>query len=546
MSASRRIAWQAGDGTIHAAVIARLDCDPTTGTLIQSNDRRTLRELDPALTPDRAPDREPHTSDDADRLDADRPRRIVTKTYHLATGRHRLREALKRRLGRSPAEHEWRALVVFHAAGLPVPRPLARGRLASGDELLAVEHIAGSPLRDRFADAAADAELRGRLVAELASILERVHASGWVHGDLHLGNLHVRAGSDEIVLLDLQRARRARGDADRLRDLASLELSLLRAGWPAELRAGLRERLSPGAAFDLALRRFAADHVRGRARRRLVSGRTYEPVRMEDLRGRIERSIPEAALRELVGTASLDPERRLRRAGRTWVCDGTLAGRLVVVKGYAAERGLRLLADAVRGTRAARAFERGAREQLLLARSARPLAYLEQRSRGLPGQSWLVLERVGDVDLDAHRPSTPRAAIALARFVGDWLADLHALGWHHADLKGSNLRLAPSPDGETPPQLWLVDLEDLAGPVRLDDDTRLSALAQLNASLPAAHFGPEARGEALARYCARLPFTRAALDFAGARQEIARRSLARGHRAQIEGSTPVGSGLSPS
>ena len=32
---------------------------------------------------------------------------------------------MKQRLGRSPAECEWRALVAFEAAGIPAPRPVA-------------------------------------------------------------------------------------------------------------------------------------------------------------------------------------------------------------------------------------------------------------------------------------------------------------------------------------------------------------------------------------------------------------------------------------
>lgn len=531
-----RITWQAGEGAIRAAVIARLDGDPAAGTVIHANDRRTLRVLD--LAPG------PRSSDDPGRVDPAGPRRIVTKTYHLATGRHRLREALKRRLGRSSADREWRALAALQAAGLPVPRPLARGRLASGDALLALELVEGTPLRESFA--AADPARRERLVAALASTVERLHASGLCHGDLHLGNLPVRAERDEIVLLDLQRAGRARGDRDRLRDLACLELSLLRAGWPAATRAALRERLlrgaAQGSAFDAALRRFAADHVRGRARRDRGPGRGFARVRAGRLRGRVERSIPEADLLELVARASRSPARELRREGRSWVWEGTLAGRAVVVKGHAGSRGLRRLVDAVLGTRSRRAFEQGAREQHLLARSARPLAHLEERTSLLPGPSWLVLERVGEVDLDAYCPRTAQEALALARFVGDWLADLHALGWRHADLKGSNLRLLPSPDDETPPRLWLVDLEDLSGPGRLDDEARLTALAQLNASIPDAHLDPQARGEALARYCARLPFTRAGLDLEGARREILRRSLARGHRYRGEGCATDGLG----
>ncbi len=553
--AATGIAWRAGDPAIRAELAARLERDDATGgagALLQSNARRTLCTLEIPLAPAQAG--RGRTSGGSG-IAAAAARRFVIKTHHLATGRHRWREALKRRLGRSPAEREWRALLAFEAAGLPGPRPVALGRWPSGDAIVVCEAVEGSALRDCYA--AADDALRDRLVARLADAIARLHASGWRHGDLHLGNLWVRAASDEIVFLDLQRARRMRRAEDRLRDLASLELSLLRADWPAEARAALRARLAVGDGFDTALRRFAADHVRGRSRRRLVPGRGLAHIRTGAVRGLAEWAIPPEALLAVVAAAERAPQRRERRAGRAWIVESTLAGRAVVVKGHVARRGLARLVDGLRGTRAARAFWRGSREQLLLGRTARPLAYLEQRRCGLPAASWLVLEHVGEIDLDAYRPHSPREARTLALATGAWLADLHALGWHHADLKGSNLRLAPAPDGATPPRLWLVDLEDLEGPGPIDDEARLAALAQLNASIPDAHSAARDRHAALARYVARLPFERAGLDLEGAHQEILRRSLARAHRFRGEACPPPsldgsggaeaeGAGLSPS
>lgn len=68
------IVWQAGEGLLRAAVIARLDGDPAAGTVIHANDRRTLRALD--LAPGLAPG--PAGLDDGTGVDAGAPRRIVT------------------------------------------------------------------------------------------------------------------------------------------------------------------------------------------------------------------------------------------------------------------------------------------------------------------------------------------------------------------------------------------------------------------------------------------------------------------------------------
>lgn len=539
------IRWLAGDGSLQTALdgyFAALE----PGATLQENARRTLRAV--VLRGRGEPGRTAGPDDDSEAGDAARP--LVLKTHHLATGRHRLREAVKRRLGRSPARREWRALVALHAAGVPVPRPLAYGRLAIGDELVVFEFVEGMPLRERFAEA--DAATRDRLVENLSATLARLHASGHVHGDLHLENLRARSGTDEIVLLDLQRLRRSASQADRLRDFASLELSLLRAQWPAAARGALRTQLSaraPGARepradfdsplFDTALQRFAADHVRGRARRRRRPGRGLEHVRGRG-RGRVGRlfglrdeAVAEADLLDLLERAERSPGRRERRGGEAWIAEAEIGARTVVVKWRAAGGlGRRLLAR-IRGTSAARAFDRGLREQLLLARSARAIAYLEQRRAGLPGASWLVLERVGDVDLDAYRPTGPVEAGALARELADWLVDLHAVGQGHNDLKGSNLRLRAAACEAQPAQFWLVDLEDLRGPEALGDEARLKALTELNASIPDAHFDPHARLELLARYLARRPladFSDGKRGIERASAEIARRSLARAHR----------------
>lgn len=556
------IRWWAGDPRVQAALNALLagprGVDREPGAVIQSNAHRTLLEVLVPLGNDRDPER----------------RRIVLKTHHVATGRHRLRNAVKRRLGRSAARREWQALTALHAAGVPVPRPLAYGRLPSGDELVAFEFIEGATLRDRFADA--DAATRAQLVANLGASLQRLHAGGLIHGDLHLGNLRARAETDEIVLLDLQRVRRAQAPGDRLRDLASLELSLLRANWPAADRATLRRVLAggpaPGPAFDAALRRFAADHLRGRARRRLRPGHGFERVCAGRRVGLRDRSLSEAALLEVLERAERSPSRRVRRAGRGWISEIEIGGRAVVVKWREAGAFVDRLAAVWRGSAAARAFRLGQRARLLLEYTARPLAYLDARSAGLPGACWLVLERVGDVDLDEHCPPTAPAGRALACALGDWLADLHALGLGHDDLKGSNIRLRPTgvegggvgvdvggargsrsgesdamPQGSavpvSQPRFWLVDLEDLRGPGELGDEARLLALAQLNASIPDARLDPEARGAALTRYLARLPFESAELDFQRVRAEVARRSVARAHRWRGEGCAADAAGI---
>lgn len=526
------IAWQAGDPRILAALRTVLAGPPEPGEILQANPRRTLCTRSLAL-PERL--------------------RVVLKTHHTATGRHPLRERMKSALGRSPARREWDALEALHAQGIAVPRPLARGRAASGDEVVVLEYVEGRPLARAFAEA--DAGSRRLLVEALAATLEALARSGRIHGDLHLGNLLVAEPSGRVVLLDPQRGRMARGPDDRRRDLARLELSLLRAQWPAALRAHLRERLGLGPEQDRALRRFAADHLRGRARRSLRPGRRIERIEREGLRGLRDAALPESAALEIVACANASPARQVRREGRAWIAEVEHAGRRYVVKWSGAGSLVERWVARMRGTRAARAFAKGQRHRCLLAHAARPLAQLDETATGSPGACWLVLEHLAGVDLDRHRPASPDESLALANTLGDWLAELHALGLGHADLKGSNLRML-APDAENDGaaddglRFRLLDLEDLEGPKRPRDDARLEALAQLNASIADEDLPRAAREAFLARYVARFAFDDPKLDPVGAGREIARRSLARRHRFRgiecggVE-KTEAGSGSEP-
>ena len=178
-------------------------------------------------------------------------RPVLVKQFRVGSGRHPWRERAKAAIGRAPADREWRALAAAHAAGLPVPEPLALGVLPSGDRLLAMGWIDGAPLPDALRTASPRA--RRDLLHALGVLLARVHATGWVHGDLHPGNL--LSGEAGVVLLDWQRARRSRSARGRARDLARLEHGLAPLV-PRTARLRLRAAaLGVARPFDAAARR---------------------------------------------------------------------------------------------------------------------------------------------------------------------------------------------------------------------------------------------------------------------------------------------------
>jgi len=523
-----KIRWTAGAPELCEAIETRLAEALQSGQApLHHSPQRTLHRL--TLKP----------------AEADRAARaVIVKLHNRRSGHRRLRDLFKRSIGRTAAEHEWDALAESQRRGLPVPSPRARGRMADGTELVAMESVPGDTL-----DLALDqreGEERLAILARLADTIRTLHRHGLRHGDLHCGNVLV--STDRLVLLDLQRLRPFRDDDEWLDDWARLCFSIERhARWP-EASSTLRELAEIGPELDATLCRFLSDHQRGRRRRFHRVGRGWSRRRLgrglrailadeddrpdenESLSG-LERSrrVPKLTQDSAESFRGLlDPPAKTisRREGRVRLWTGELGAQQVVCKHARAGGVQRALADALRGSEAFRAFRAGRADALISDRAARPLACIERRVLGIPLESWLIMESVGEDDLDTFAPRSPAEAERLWLGLADWLAEQHARGLHHRDLKAGNIRLGLEGDR---PTFRLVDLTDLEGPTPLDEATRVRALAQVNASIAEELAAAELRRTALERYARRLPFTRPLDDVAS---DIARESLARAHRWQ--------------
>jgi tRNA A-37 threonylcarbamoyl transferase component Bud32 len=459
---------------------------------------------------------------------------VLVKQFRVGSGRHALREHAKARLGHAPAAREWRMLAAMHAAGIPVPEPLALGTLENGDRLLALRWIDGTPFAEALHDTPA---ARRDLLAALAALVRRVHETGVVHGDLHAGNVLV--GARGPVLLDWQHARPARTQGQRIRDLARLEFSLaplvsrgrrLRVrrsvlGLPATRETAVRDTLlRAGTAADARAR----EHARSRTASACRPGRLAAAYEIEGERGLRLRELDGealAAIRAAHRAALAARDARVCKSdARSSVTAIEVAGQRVFVKETPFRGVARALADALRGSAGFRAWRAGHGLRARGIGAALPLAFGERRVLGVPVSTWVVLE-----DL---RPATP-AAFALeagaagAEEVLDALAHvaiaLHRAGVDHGDLKGTHVLLQRTATGLEP---RLIDLEGVRFPVRLGAARRLHALAELNASLPDA-YPASLRRRAFRRYATALPFRG---GWQPALAHVVRESLARRHR----------------
>jgi aminoglycoside phosphotransferase len=143
-----------------------------------------------------------------------------------------LRGALKANPPVFSGPREQDNLRALAAAGLRVPRVLAAGERTRGlrrRSFVAMAALEGTPCDELPAPSTARA--RRDLVRSVADLARRLHAAGFWHKDLYLGNVLVDPALGP-GLIDCERVERAAGGPSprwRVKDLAALDLS---ATWP--------------------------------------------------------------------------------------------------------------------------------------------------------------------------------------------------------------------------------------------------------------------------------------------------------------------------
>lgn len=129
-------------------------------------------------------------------------------------------------LSRTRAWLEWHLLAELHAAGLPVPQPVAarvrRGGLFYRADLITALIADTEPLADLLARQA----LAPALWTQLGATIARFHRAGIHHRDLNARNILWRAADAQFFLLDFDGARRNASAAQCASGIARLRRSL--------------------------------------------------------------------------------------------------------------------------------------------------------------------------------------------------------------------------------------------------------------------------------------------------------------------------------
>src|SRR5262245_53690199 len=153
---------------------------------------------------------------------------VVVKRFHHPN-------PILARFDRARAERELGALAALERERFPVPRVLELRATEAGWELCCTAVEGARTLGESLRSASPPPGGWERLLARLGELLARLQAAGWVHGDLHPGNVLVDScGSPWLV--DLRRARRAAPDPARALDEVVECAAMAREHLPARLR----------------------------------------------------------------------------------------------------------------------------------------------------------------------------------------------------------------------------------------------------------------------------------------------------------------------
>ncbi len=427
----------------------------------------------------------------------------------------------------SRAEAEWETSRALRSAGIPTVACLAMGELRSivlRDAALVVRTIPGARFLNQYVrESWGDArdEHRSELFLSLSRTVRRMHDAGFVHNDLHGGNVLVNGPPDAPALhvIDLHSVARSSspGETARWSDIVTLlhairldttteeRVAMCRAyeeegGRPSGTRVGAL--LSSGgltAELEPRLAALEKRRVKSRTARALGRSSRFDVTRLSPYRVHHLRAIRASAflplIKEHAATLAVGGRAVLKDSHRSALTRQTLRiddeRRSVIVKEYRIRGVAARLKNQIRTTRDVAAWTAGYGLIVRGFEAAEPLALLCLGRGLLLSSSFLVMEDLGD--------STRLDLVALERFAGaldssgrgdkrrliaataHLLRRLHATGTYHADLKAVNLFLRESGERTA---VVLADYDRVEFDADVPRRRRLKNLSQLSASIP--------------------------------------------------------------
>jgi heptosyltransferase-1 len=445
-------------------------------------------------------------------------RNVFIKVYTIRGIGPRLRAWL----GFSQADVEFHRLVRLHDAGAPVPAPIALGD-GPGAKALVLEDLGDATTLRALLDRGAGRPALRPLLEAAADAASALHDAGFIHADLHVGNI-LRLPDGALRVVDVHRGRDAARPV-----LEARAVTLAHLCFSLSTFVGVVDRVR-------LLRRYAERSGQGRAAFRPLVGAVdgaYARLRRRYALGQMARA-RRGSSRIWVG-AWKGGSARTAFGAKDWLDEPETIE--AVLKDEAGRRLLRVrkgghLLAVKEETRRRRGALGWAGSHGLLAcglPTPRPFFLLEPPR----GPVRLATEWIDGVEpLGAYLEkrleggATPTWRREAAWRIGRFVRRFHAAGVYHADFKAGNVLARDGAGGG--PELFALDLDRVdfhAGPVPLD--RALANLAQLNAAVA----GPVTRADRLRGFFAYAARDRdLRRDWKTGAREIMRRTIARRHR----------------
>ncbi len=353
---------------------------------------------------------------------------------------------------------EWRGLDELAQRGVPAPSALFYGKTQDGRWAIVVQKIpVGSTALDILNQTSDDASKLDLLMV-VCRELAKQHKSGILQKDLHLGNF-LLAG-DKVFALDPAQMRFCARPIRRKKSLSQLALlaHYLSAGDSDSIRKLWQAyfvvrgwRL--GEADEQQLRKQMMTTLKRGIRRRLKkclrTSKRYLRIRSGGFLAVVDRDFCRAAepLDFIQHVDALMDSGHVLKSGNTCtVCRLSWNGHDIVVKRYNHKGYVHSLRHTIKRSRARWAWLHAHRLGVLNIATPKPLAYIEERRRGLVWKSYLVTRYVdGQTLYEFLRNGISNEERSRAsQHVSDLLKTLATYGISHGDLKYSNILVTGS------------------------------------------------------------------------------------------------------